>query len=52
MELSMHPYVPLLARSPMNLLLQSSGIKVGYGRSQGQSGGRDGTVSARGGCCS
>ncbi|KOM56162.1 hypothetical protein LR48_Vigan10g205400 [Vigna angularis] len=30
---------------------ESSGIKVGYGRPQGQSGGRDGTVSARGGCC-
>ena len=51
-KLSMHPYVPLLARSPMNLLLQSFGIKVGYGRPQGQSGGRDGTVSAGGGCCS
>ncbi|KAK4754717.1 hypothetical protein SAY87_002821 [Trapa incisa] len=31
---------------------ESSGIKVGYGRPQGQSGGRDGTVVQRGGCCS
>ncbi|KAL9323725.1 hypothetical protein ACSQ67_008582 [Phaseolus vulgaris] len=31
---------------------ESFGIKVGYGRPQGQSGGRDGTVSAGGGCCS
>ncbi|KAH9742587.1 ras-related protein RABB1b [Citrus sinensis] len=29
-----------------------SGIKVGYGRGQGPSGARDGTVSQRGGCCS
>ncbi|KAF4385853.1 hypothetical protein F8388_010411 [Cannabis sativa] len=31
---------------------ESSGIKVGYGRSQGPSGSRDGTVSQRGACCS
>lgn len=32
--------------------VQSSGIKVGYGRPQGQTGARDGTVSQRGACCS
>ncbi|KAK7266831.1 hypothetical protein RIF29_19488 [Crotalaria pallida] len=31
---------------------ESFGIKVGYGRPQGQSGARDGTVAAGGGCCS
>ncbi|OIW06427.1 hypothetical protein TanjilG_05198 [Lupinus angustifolius] len=30
---------------------ESFGIKVGYGRSQGQSGARDGAVAAKGGCC-
>ncbi|KAI8533561.1 hypothetical protein RHMOL_Rhmol10G0020300 [Rhododendron molle] len=30
---------------------ESSGIKVGYGRPQGQAGARDGTVAQRGGCC-
>lgn len=36
---------------PHFLLLQSSGIKVGYGRTQGPAGPRDGTVGQRGGCC-
>jgi hypothetical protein len=36
----------------MNVLLQTCGIKIGYGRPQGQSGGRDGTVAAGGACCS
>ncbi|XP_022883988.1 ras-related protein RABB1b-like [Olea europaea var. sylvestris] len=31
---------------------ESSGIKVGYGRPQGQPGARDGAVAQRGGCCS
>ncbi|GER29522.1 RAB GTPase homolog B1C [Striga asiatica] len=30
---------------------ESSGIKIGYGRSQGPAGGRDGTVAQGGGCC-
>ncbi|OMO59338.1 Small GTPase superfamily [Corchorus capsularis] len=30
---------------------ESSGIKIGYGRSQGPSGSRDGAVAQRGGCC-
>ena len=30
---------------------QSSGIKIGYGRTQGATGGRDGAVAQRGGCC-
>lgn len=32
-------------------ILQSSGIKVGYGRPQGAAGGRDGAISQGGGCC-
>ncbi|PPS17963.1 hypothetical protein GOBAR_AA02592 [Gossypium barbadense] len=32
-------------------LLQSSGIKIGYGRAQGPSGARDGAVAQSGGCC-
>lgn len=31
---------------------ETCGIKVGYGRPQGQAGGRDGTVAAGGACCS
>uniref|UniRef100_A0A3Q7FZW8 Uncharacterized protein n=1 Tax=Solanum lycopersicum TaxID=4081 RepID=A0A3Q7FZW8_SOLLC len=31
---------------------ESSGIKVGYGRTQGPAGPRDGAVAQRGGCCS
>lgn len=31
---------------------ETSGIKVGYGRPQGQAGARDGAVAQRGGCCS
>ncbi|KAI3463056.1 hypothetical protein Pfo_019719 [Paulownia fortunei] len=31
---------------------ESSGIRVGYGRTQGPGGGRDGAVAQRGGCCS
>ncbi|KAL6520196.1 Ras-related protein RABB1b [Orobanche minor] len=31
---------------------ESSGIKVGYGRSQGPASGRDGTIAQGGGCCS
>ncbi|CAD5330071.1 unnamed protein product [Arabidopsis thaliana] len=30
---------------------ESSGIKIGYGRTQGAAGGRDGTISQGGGCC-
>ncbi|KAM7268556.1 hypothetical protein ACFE04_010722 [Oxalis oulophora] len=30
---------------------ESSGIKIGYGRSQGPSGARDGIVAQQGGCC-
>ncbi|KAL6518782.1 Ras-related protein RABB1b [Orobanche hederae] len=31
---------------------EASGIKVGYGRSQGPASGRDGTIAQGGGCCS
>ncbi|CAJ2666036.1 ras-related protein RABB1b [Trifolium pratense] len=31
---------------------ETCGIKIGYGRPQGQAGGRDGTVAAGGACCS
>ncbi|KAG6424770.1 hypothetical protein SASPL_115190 [Salvia splendens] len=31
---------------------ESSGIKIGYGRTQGPAGGRDGAVAQQGGCCS
>jgi hypothetical protein len=34
------------------LILQSYGIKVGYGGIPGPSGGRDGSSSQGGGCCS
>ncbi|XP_058738372.1 ras-related protein RABB1b [Vicia villosa] len=31
---------------------ETCGIKIGYGRPQGQTGGRDGAAAAGGGCCS
>lgn len=46
------PNVSFWLKFSMNLSLQTCGIKVGYGRPQGQAGGRDGTVAAGGACCS
>lgn len=37
---------------PLLIILQSYGIKVGYGGIPGPSGGGDGSSSQAGGCCS
>ncbi|KAG5624462.1 hypothetical protein H5410_009680 [Solanum commersonii] len=50
--LGMNIIIDAFSNIPHLLLLQSSGIKVGYGRTQGPAGPRDGAVAQRGGCCS